>query len=99
MMRAAATMLLLALALAGCADTDPYERPGVWRPNGANDANLRAMVAVPSDLVQGVPDAPGDGQQAALALDRARRDRVRPLPDSAIAKVLPVATGNAAGAP
>src|ERR1700722_18591537 len=52
---------LLLLALAGCAQTDPYTRPGAWRPNGANDANLRAMVVVPSDLVLARPAAHGYG--------------------------------------
>ena len=33
---------------------DPYRREGTWRPNGANEANLRAMVVSPSDLVRGV---------------------------------------------
>jgi len=78
------------LAIAGCAATDPYEREGVWRPNNANEANLRAMVAVPSDLVVGV-SSPSSGQQAAAALDRYRNDKVRLLPDSAIAKIIPIA--------
>jgi type IV pilus biogenesis protein CpaD/CtpE len=78
--------------LAGCDATDPYLRNGVWRPNNSNEANLRAMVVSPSDLVRGVPST-GDGQQAAAALDRYRNDKVRPLPDSAIAKVVPVSSG------
>lgn len=83
----------VALTLAGCDATDPYLRDGVWRPNGANEANLRAMVASPSDLVRGVSAGAGNGQQAAAALDRARNDKVRPLSDSAIAKVVPVSSG------
>jgi hypothetical protein len=35
-----------------------------------------------------------DGQQAAAALDRYRNDKVRLLPDSAIAKVTPVSSGS-----
>lgn len=88
-------VLLLVLAGAGCASTDPYQRPGMWHPAGVNDANLRAMVAVPSDLVVGAPSGPGGGGQAAAALDRARHDRVRPLPASAIAKIGPPATAAA----
>jgi type IV pilus biogenesis protein CpaD/CtpE len=84
---------LVLLFLAGCDATDPYLRDGVWRPNGANETNLRAMVVSPSDLVRGVPSQ-SDGQQAAAALDRYRNDKVRLLPDSAIAKVTPVSSGS-----
>ncbi len=79
--------LALLLLLAGCEAIDPTTREGMWHPNGANDTNLRAMVAVPADLVRGRTPEGGDGQQAAAALDRARHDKVRPLPDSAIAKL------------
>ena len=45
------------LPVAGCGSVvDIYERPGTWRPVGANDANLRAMIADPDDLVTGVAD-------------------------------------------
>jgi type IV pilus biogenesis protein CpaD/CtpE len=81
------------LALAGCDVTDPYHREGTWRPNGANEANLRAMVASPSDLVRGVSSTEGNGQQAVAALDRYRNDKVRLLPDSGIAKIVPVSGG------
>ena len=85
---------ILMLALAGCDATDPYLRRGVWRPNGANEANLRAMVVSPSDLVRGVDSAAGNGQQAAAALDRLRNDKPRLLPDSAVAKVVPISSGS-----
>ena len=77
----------LLLAMGGCAFTDPYERAGVWRPNGANDANLIAMVKTPSDLVQGVGDGLGNGQLAAAAIERLRADKVKPLPDSGVAQI------------
>jgi hypothetical protein len=83
----------LVLLLAACDLTDPYARDGVWRPDGTNDVNLRAMVASPADLARGVSSLDGDGQQAAAALDRQRLDRMRRLPDSAIAKVVPVSAG------
>ncbi len=41
------------MALAGCAATDPYERAGVWRPDGAVQGDMAAMVADPHDLVVG----------------------------------------------
>lgn len=42
--------------LAGCSKIDPYEREGVWRPSGANAANLAVMVANPADLAVGRGD-------------------------------------------
>ena len=88
--------LLALLVLAGCDVTDPYMREGMWRPNDANESNLRAMVASPSDLVRGTPSE-GNGQQAAAALDRYRNDKLRPLPDSAVAKITPVSSGTQQG--
>ena len=92
-------LCIVILTLAGCDATDPYLREGVWRPNGANDANLRAMVVSPSDLARGVASVRGDGQQAAAALDRYRNDKVRSLPDSGIAKILPVSSGSGGSQP
>ena len=84
----------LILFLSGCDAADPYTRPGVWRPNSANDVNLQAMVVSPSDLVRGVEELRGDAQQAAAALDRQRQDKMRALPDSAVARIVPVASGD-----
>ncbi len=65
--------LLLALPLiaAGCADfNEPHERAGTWRASGANDANLRAMVADPSHLDRGVaPATPARGEPATRAIN------------------------------
>ncbi len=63
--------LAAALVIGGCTAQEPYERPGTWRATGANDANLRAMVANPSDLDRGVaPAAPARGEMGALAASR-----------------------------
>ncbi len=91
--------LITLLSLAGCDLSDPYLRPGVWWPNGANEANLRAMVAVPSDLAFAEPAARADGGLAAAALNRLRQDRVRPLLDSGVAQLVPVSSGQAAQQP
>ena len=90
-MLARALICVAALTLSGCDLTDPYSREGVWR---ANEANLRAMVVSPADLARGVSAPGGDGQQAAAALDRYRNDKVRPLPDSAVAKVVAISAGS-----
>ena len=96
MTRLCPTALVLLVVLAGCAQTDPYQREGVWRPNGANEANLRAMVVVPSDLAIATHASGADGQLAAAALSRLHHDHVRPLPDSGLAQVVPVSNGTAA---
>lgn len=90
--------LPLLLAGAGCSVTDPLVREGLWHPTGANEANLRLMVAAPSDLVQGVAATGADGHGAARAVQRLRQDRVRPLPDTAISKLVPISVAPAAPA-
>lgn len=94
-------LLLLAFgcALASCAQTDPYTRPGQWHPLGANAANLRAMVADPRDLYQGRISADQPGDMAAAAVERLRADAVKRLPASAISGVLATDTGPSAGGP
>lgn len=87
----------LLLAVAGCQATDPYRRIGAWRPNHANTLNLAMMVANPADLLRGTGDGSSSGQQAVTAIDRLRSGRVKPLPDSGLAKI--TLTGSGAAAP
>jgi len=75
------------LVLGGCAQIDPLTKEGVWRPTGANDANLRAMVAVPSDLAYGRAARTSDGRSAAQAVERLRTGKVYPLQDIGVSKV------------
>jgi len=79
------SMLGLALLAAACAD--PYTAPGTWRPSDTNERNLRAMVADPRHLEEGVGAPASDGHLSAAAVARLRTDRVRPLPASGIAKI------------
>ena len=90
--------LLLLAALSGCAALDPLTRPGAWHPNGANDANLTAMIADPMDLVTGAALPVADGTVVADAVARYRAGKVRTLPDSGVAKIEPVAFGVSAPA-
>jgi type IV pilus biogenesis protein CpaD/CtpE len=83
----AKTVLALGCLLAGCAELDPYQRPGVWRPLGANAANLRAMVSDPRDLEYGRASGPSPGDIGAAAVARLRADAVRRLPASATAQM------------
>lgn len=73
--------LLALLLLPACEATiDPYLAEGRWRPSGANDANLRTMVANPGHLVGGQGPIKVDAQSSASAVARYRADQVRPLP-------------------
>ena len=69
----------LVIALGGCSLIDPYEKPGQWRPMGANAMNLELQVAHPSDLAQGRGTTEADGDTAAQAVDRALHDKAKAL--------------------
>lgn len=58
------------LLLAGCMSQDPYYRTDVWRPTGANAANIAAMAADPQDLIRGRGDDRQLSKPAALAVDK-----------------------------
>lgn len=89
-------LLLLLLPLAACAE--PASRPGTWQPTGANEANLRAMVADPRDLTNGQAAGSADGAVVTAAVARYRAGKVRELPDSGVAKISPVGTGTSPAA-
>ena len=65
--------------LSGCSTTDPYERPHMWHPTGANEANLAAMLVNPADFARGRGTGPTEGTSAVSAIDRLRQDRLKPL--------------------
>lgn len=93
--------LAVAAALAACADRperDPYFREGSWRPGGANEHNLRAMLVDPRDAVRGRGAAGAEGQRAAEAVERLRSGRVRPLPASGVAEIQPTGAAGQGGA-
>ena len=79
-----------ALLVAGCdtaALNDPYLRPGTYNPTGVNDANLRAMVANPHDLVQGEGTGVSVGAEAAPPVARMLAGKRYPLPQLNAASV------------
>jgi len=77
-LRAGAPAFVL-LCIGGCA-YDPYERPGSWQPTGANERNLRAMVANPVHLNRGAEPTYERGDAGANAVTRLLTERRRPLP-------------------
>lgn len=86
----------LVLLLAGCQQIDPFTRDGAWRPNRANEANLRIHVADPAMLDRGVDDPRADGAVTAAAVHRYRADRVKPLAASGVARIQATGSGGAA---
>ena len=77
-----APLALLALsgALAGCSATDPYEKAGIWRPSGVNEANIAAQVANPADLVRGRGDTSGSVRSSGTAGERLWQGGPAPRP-------------------
>ncbi len=91
--------LSLLLGVAACSAADPTQRSGTWQPIGANDANLRAMIADPADLSHGRAGTDADGQVAANAVARYRAGKVKQLPDSGAAQMTSVSFGNSNASP
>ena len=61
-------------------DRSISDRPGTWNPTGDNDANLRAMVANPHDLVEGTGQDASAGAEAAPPVARVLAGKRYPLP-------------------
>ncbi|MEN0076018.1 MAG: hypothetical protein AAGC69_16640 [Paracraurococcus sp.] len=88
-------LLLSALAaLAGCHALDPYAGEGRWRPAGVNEQNLAVMLVHPEERVQGTGGGAAAGTTAAAAIERLRADKVKPLPDSGLARIVTVPNGS-----
>ena len=68
------------LALAGCAERDPYLRTDVWRPTGANAQNMVAMMADPHDMIRGRGVTRVDAHVPTIAIDRMWSGRTSKLP-------------------
>jgi len=86
-----ALVAIAALALVGCeqVNRDPFEQKLTWSPTGANDANLRAMLSNPNDMVVGRGERGSNAILANAAVTRVLTDKVKPLPK--------VSTGSTAG--
>jgi hypothetical protein len=72
-------VLVLAAAATGCALTDPYQRQGMWQPEGTSPGNLAAMLEDPRDLVRGRPLAPLDRHGSGDAVARLWADQPKPF--------------------
>lgn len=83
---------IAALALIGCeqVNRDPFEQKLTWSPTGSNEANLRAMLSNPNDMVVGRGERGSNAILANAAVVRVLTDKVKALPK--------VSTGSSAGA-
>src|SRR4051794_32604921 len=74
--------LIITTFIAGCTPGtfDPTQRAGTWMPAGDNDANLRAMVVNPHDLVAGAGQGGSAGSEAAPPVARVLAGKRYPLP-------------------
>jgi hypothetical protein len=81
--------LALALLAAGCGPRYDIDRPGTWQPIGANDHNLRAMLADPRDLTSGASTATDRANGPSRAVTRLYTDHRRQLLDVSLSKIAP----------
>ncbi|RAI59354.1 hypothetical protein [Roseicella frigidaeris] len=79
-------------SLAGCQALDPYTNEGRWRPGGANEQNLAVMLVHPEERIQGTGSTAA-GTTAVAAIERLRADKLKPLPDSGLARIVTVPNG------
>ncbi len=89
--------LSVLVALASCTQ-DPFDRPGTWSvplgTTGANDANLKTMIADPRDLTAGTGEDNSTGPAAAVPVRRLLTGRRPPLPQSGVSTLR---VGNSGG--
>jgi len=79
--------LVALLGLAACTPDYPFDKPGTWAlgPQGspnANDANLRAMVVNPNDLVVGQSEPGSVGAEASRPIRKLFAGQRAALPAS-----------------
>jgi hypothetical protein len=91
--------LPLALVAGGCIDPEPYTRPGTWQATGANDANLRAMIANPADLTRGAQPATASRGEAAAQAAALLGGRAAPASGDGAGTAGATAPGPARGIP
>jgi hypothetical protein len=89
---------LIVLALAACSTNpftqDPFTRAGTWAPTNDNDANLRAMVANPHDLVAGEPMDGSVGGEAARPVANLLAGKRASLPNISADQIYGTSGGN-----
>lgn len=79
-------ILASAIALTACTQPE-IDRPGTWQPMGANERNLRAMLANPQDAYGGTGAITSRGNSGSRAVTRLLTDRRRPLLDASTSQI------------
>ena len=100
-LRSALTLAVLAasIGLSGCSEYE-VDRPGTWRPTGANEQNIRAMLVDPQQYSLGTGAITDRGDAGSRAVTRLNNERRRQLIDAAVSRVGPsnsVADSTSAG--
>ena len=73
-------MGLLAVSGCGLATRDTWNDPGTWKPTGANEANLQAMIANPDDLYEGRGERGSSAVIATTMVNRVLTGSIAKLP-------------------
>ena len=79
----------IGMGVAACGPQYEIDRPGTWQPTGANDRNLRAMIADPRDLGYGAASTTERASGASRAVTRLLIDRRRPLLNVSLSRLAP----------
>lgn len=93
-------LCLLVLCVAACTPDYPMDKPGTWSLDtypSANDANLRAMVVNPHDLVAGTGASDNLGLEAAMPVRHLLSGHVPRLPETSSLQIN--VTGDQASSP
>ena len=96
--------LLAVVGLGACSPDYPFDKPGTWSLGApgtmnANDANLRAMVVNPNDLVAGRGDPGSLGAEAAPPVKRLLAGQRKELPKSNVLDLQVTGDSTPAAAP
>ena len=92
--------IALLAALTSCKGyDDPFQRPGTWRTENVNDANIAAMAVDKHQLVMGINDPASPGVLSAEAVKRLLTDHVKPLPSTEIGPVSAATPSSGGGTP
>lgn len=73
-------LMISALLISGCENSEPYDRIDTWHPTGANAGNIAAMAARPGDMILGRDGIRTDARQAGGAVDLVWQGHARALP-------------------
>jgi hypothetical protein len=87
------------LLLAGCTPDYPLDREGTWSipPVSANDANLRAQILNPQDLVSGHGEPNVLGTEAVPPVKSLFAGKRPPLPDLSASTIYAVPSSSTGG--